>query len=55
MTNQIEHTINCDICDKNKAKYDSKSIYGCWAYMCVYCAKLHSIGIKTDLDKAFKK
>jgi hypothetical protein len=54
MTEKTIHKVSCDMCSKNKAKYDSKSVYGTWAYMCEPCAKLYSIGKKTDLDKVYK-
>ena len=36
--------IKCDVCGK-PAEYDSKTIFGAWAYLCPECYKIY--GSKT--------
>ena len=41
--------IKCDICSKNLAVYDGKTISGPWAFMCQEC--MHTNGIGLGLGK----
>lgn len=37
--------MTCDYCQKKAAKYDAKTKYGPWAFMCQECFNKH--GVKT--------
>ena len=39
----------CDICKKEKAIIDGKTVYGPWAFMCEKC--FHEVGIGLGLGK----
>lgn len=35
----------CDLCKANEAKYDGKTVYGPWAYMCESCFQTYGVGL----------
>ena len=43
---ETKHINTCDIrgC-KNKAEYDGKTNFGCWANMCSKCFKIWGLGL----------
>lgn len=42
---------DCDICKKQKAKYDGKTLMGPWAYMCQSCYDTSGVGLGTGLGQ----
>ena len=37
--------MQCDVCSKEKAKYDCKTKMGPWANLCDACFKIYGIGL----------
>ena len=45
----------CDFCKKQVAEYvDGKTVYGCWANMCMDCFMLKGIGLGTGKGQHYK-
>ena len=44
----------CDICNKQPAKYDGKTIMGPWAYMCEECFKVYGEGLGLGKGQVLK-
>jgi hypothetical protein len=48
---------NCDICKDHEAKYDARTIWGPWAFVCDNCFEQHThnkveLGFATKLTAA---
>jgi hypothetical protein len=45
ITTKVHSFPVCDMCKKEQAHYDGKTILGPWAHMCEYCFKMWSTGL----------
>lgn len=43
-TTEVAGLPNCDFCSKT-ARFDAKTRFGSWAYMCNECFRVHGIGL----------
>jgi len=53
-TVQMAELPKCDICKTQDAKYDTKTVYGCWGYLCETCYKRYGREPSTKLEKRVK-
>lgn len=44
----------CDICKTETAKYDTKTVFGAWGYLCENCYKQYGSLPSTKLEKRVK-
>lgn len=50
---KIANWKKCDFCDK-QAKFDAKTKFGPWAYMCDHHFQINGIGLGTGLGQRLK-
>jgi len=50
-TVRVAELPECDICKKQKANYDGKTLMGPWAYMCQECFDSQGVGLGTGLGQ----
>lgn len=43
-TVEVEHIGQCQVCTTQKAEYDTKTVWGSWAYCCRNCFTTYGVG-----------